>query len=140
MATTMWKPQSDGTVRGVRTNNDHWARYDASGVRIETGNDDFGKRGLPTADELAAMDAEAPVAVPAKLAERAAETAQTVAVERAGAIRAKFDGRGFRRGDWIVRGERGWVRFDAAGAANDQVRAMHGADLGRLMDAADSSL
>lgn len=113
MATT-WRMQDAETLRaedGIR-----WATYDIAGNRLKAGQ---GMCAL-TADELAACDAAAPAEAAkgvARSRERAAERAAAEAPMLAGAVRAAFAGRGFRRGDWIVNRGGQWVPFVAAAPA-----------------------
>lgn len=121
---TMWKVYGNA-VKAADTAGWAWARYDANGARIETPDGRFGReREVPTPEQLATWDAEAPAKAPAALAERAAEQAHAARLERVGAIKARYDGvcsvtgRRFRRGDLIARdGDRGWALASALVAA-----------------------
>lgn len=145
MNTTGWTVKGQ-TITARWLTGYQWARYDASGVRIETPDGSFGRsRDVPTAEMLAAWDAEAPAKAAELLAEAAAERARSGRLARIGAIAAKYDGvcavsgRRYRRGAMIARAERGWALAEFAGI-NDQIAAMRGADVARLMDHADSTL
>ena len=141
---TMWKVRSSGAV-ATDCVSGRWAKYDGNGERTELPVGWRADREMPTADMLAAWDAEAPAKVAELLAAAASERTTAERMARIGAVAAKYDGicaasgRRYRRGAMIARHGRGWALAEYVGVS-DQVMAARGAEIGRLMDRADSTL
>lgn len=145
--TTMWAVRG-GAVLATDCVSGRWAKYDDAGVRTGVPTGWKADRELPTDEMLAAMDADAPAKAAELLAAESAKRAAADRAARVGAVAARFDGvcavsgRRYRRGAMIARFGGGWALADAVATygGNDQTASLRGADLGRLMDRADSTL